>query len=139
MDNILFEKIWEDESIIELKITAISNFVTAYQTCYIQEQGIHDISNQISEYVNDYTKNCYIQIGNKEGNHTPAFSMNILSSDLSGHSKIEVDLEIADNDDRSHRCIYYVKGELGAIERLGMCLNKLCSGSIGEEVSLFEK
>lgn len=60
----------------------------------------------------DYSSQCYLEFGNKEGNYTPAFSMNVLPADTSGHVKIEVDLEIVDNDKRSHRCCFYVESEL---------------------------
>lgn len=137
MDNIIIEKIWEDESVIELKITAVSNFVTAYQTCYTNEKDIYNISDRINEYVNDFDKDCYISVGNKEGNYTPAFSMDFQKANSSGHVNIEMDIEIADIDNRSHRCLFFVKGELGAIERLGRNMKYLCSGDIGEEICLF--
>ena len=37
MDNIIFEKIYEEieNDFIELKITGISEYVQAYQTCYV--------------------------------------------------------------------------------------------------------
>ena len=60
----------------------------------------------------------------------------ILPADITGHVKIEVDIEIADNDTRSHRCCFYVKSELGLIERLGMALKKLIIEPDGCEVSL---
>ena len=77
-----------------------------------------------------------MEFGKKEGNYTPAFSMCMLPVDISGHVKIEVDIEIADNDTRSHRCCFYVKSELGLIERLGMALKKLIKEPDGCEVSL---
>lgn len=54
-----------------------------------------------------------MEFGKKEGNYTPAFSMCMSPADMSGHVKIEVDIEIADHDTRSHRCCFYVKSELG--------------------------
>ncbi|MCM1088475.1 MAG: hypothetical protein NC419_09980 [Muribaculaceae bacterium] len=44
---------------------------------------------------------------------------------------MEVDIEIADNDMRSHRCCFYVKSELGLIEQLGMALEELITGQDG--------
>jgi len=45
--------------------------------------------------------------------------MELLPADSSGHVKIEVDVEIDDNDTRSHRCCFYVNTELGQVEQLG--------------------
>ena len=67
---------------------------------------------------------------------TPAFSLNILPSDNHGHVKIEVDIEIADNDRRAHRCCFYVSCELGQIERFGQSLVSLISDDEGVKVSL---
>lgn len=139
MDNIIIEKVWEDECIIDLKVTAMSKFVTAYQTCYTSKEEIEDISKMIIAFSKDFSRDYYVQIGNKQGNYTPAFSMNFQKADYSGHVKIEMDIEVADIDNRSHRCLFFVEGELGAIERLGKNLKNICEGAVGEEISLFEK
>ncbi len=136
MDNITFEKIWQDENLIELKISANSEFVSAYQSCYIQDKELKKIADKICYFVENYRETCYLEFGKKEGNYTPAFSMSILPADLSGHVKIEVDIEIADNDTRSHRCCFYVKSELGLIEQLGISLKSLIRERDGSEVSL---
>ncbi len=138
MDNIIFEKIWQDDTLIELKISANSEFVSAYQSCYIQDKKIEEAAETICNFVQNYGESCYLEFGKKEGNYTPAFSMRILPADTSGHVKIEVDIEIADNDTRSHRCCFYVKSELGLIERLGMALKNLIVEQDGCKVSLCE-
>ena len=55
---------------------------------------------------------------------------------MHGHVKIEVDVEIADNETRSHRCCFFVNSELGLVEQLGKSLEKLISGLEGVEISL---
>ncbi len=136
MDNITFEKIWQDENLIELKIAANSEFVSAYQSCYIQDKELEKIADKIRYFAENYSETCYLEFGKKEGNYTPAFSMSILPADLSGHVKIEIDIEIADNDTRSHRCCFYVKSESGIIEQLGISLKNLIRERDGSEVSL---
>lgn len=78
MNNIIFEKVYQDDSLIELKITAESEFVTAYQKCYIEDKELIKISERICDYVHDFNTDCYLEFGKKEGNYTPAFSMYIL-------------------------------------------------------------
>lgn len=136
MDNIIFEKIWQDNSLIELRISANSKFVSAYQNCYIEDKELEEIANKVIEYAERYTESSYLEFGRKEGNYTPAFSMCIMPADMSGHVKIEVDIEIADNDTRSHRCCFYVNSELGLIERLGTALQLLAMGQDAQEASL---
>lgn len=128
MDNIIFEKVWQDGNIIELKISASSEFVSAYQYCYIQDNKLKEISEKMINFVKNYNETCYLEFGVKTGNYTPAFSMCIMPADMLGHVMIEVDIEIADNDMRAHRCCFYVKSELGIIERLGMNLNDMSRG-----------
>lgn len=136
MDNIIIEKVWQDANIIELKITANSEYVTACQSCYVEDVLLEVIADKISKYVKDYNNSCYLEFGNKEGDYTPAFSMNILTADSSGHVKIEVDLEIADNEKREHRCCFYVESELGQVERLGQSLKSIISSDEGAAISL---
>lgn len=136
MDNIIFEKVWQDGNLIELKILANAEFVSAYQCCYIQDTMLQRISERIHDYTKNYGESCYLEFGQKEGNYTPAFSMYILPAENSGHIKIEVDIEIQDNDIRSHRCNFYVKSELGLIERLGCKLKDLIIAPEGDEVYL---
>lgn len=125
MDNIIFKKIWQDDNLIELKISANSDFVSAFQSCYIQDKKLEEIAEKIYNFAGNYNESCYVEFGKKDGNYTPAFSMFILPADMSGHVKIEVDIEIADNDTRSHRCCFYVNSELGLVEQLGMNLRQL--------------
>jgi len=137
VENIIFEKIWEDDTSIELRITAISKYVTSYQSCYVNEVEIQEMIIKIKDYIKDYSKDTYILFGEKEGNYTPAFSMNLLRADSHGHVKIEVDIEIDDTDDRSHRCKYFVQSELGAIERFGQKALDIYESELGTSISMF--
>lgn len=136
MDNIIFEKIWQDDNLIELKISASCEFASAYQSCYIQDKKLEEIADKICNFSENFDEACYLEFGKKEGNYTPAFSMCMLPADMSGYVRIEVDIEIADNDTRSHRCCFYVKSELGLIEQLGMSLKGLILEQAGSEVAL---
>lgn len=139
MNNIIIEKIWKDSELMELHIIAESEFVRAHQTCYIQETDLQEIAHKMIKYVSEYiNQDLYVEFGRKEGNFTPAFSMKFTKKDLSGHINIEVDLEVADIEDRSHRCKYFVQGELGAIERLGKCLLRMATSDVGMICSLYE-
>ncbi|MGL5869208.1 MAG: hypothetical protein ACRCYH_08970 [Clostridium chrysemydis] len=128
---------WQDSGLIELKITAISEFVKAYQNCYIADEDLEEIAKKIKKYSKSYDYDCYVEFAKKKGNYTPAFSMKVLKADDLGKMKIEVDIEVEDIKDRSHRCCYYVEGDLGAIERLGKNLKNVIKGDIGYKISLY--
>ena len=135
-DNIIIEKKWQEENLIELKIIANSEYVSAYQSCYIQEDNLITISKKIIEFTYNYKKKCYVEFGKKEGNYTPAFSMCFLPADLHGNVKIELDLEISDNNTRSHRCCFYVNSELGLVEKFGKGLLEIIKEKEGIKITL---
>lgn len=132
MDNIIIEKIWEDECMIEIKITAISKYVVAYQTFYITEEKLNSIAGEIS----NYNGSLYIETGSKTGNNAPSFSMTVASYNSIGKLDIEVDIEIDDTNNRSHRCIYYVKSNIDSLKRLGNNLSTFYYSDIGTIISL---
>lgn len=137
INNIIFEKNWEDEAFIEIKITAISKFSTSYQMCYVDESDITQMSDKIETFISDHSQDVSIDLGEKQGNYTPAFSMTMKKADIRGHVQIEVDIEIDDTDDRCHRCKYFVESELGAVERFGKKLVAFYKTEVGSILSMF--
>lgn len=115
MDNLFIRKIWEDVNIKEWEVTAQNQFVKVKQTVYIQDKRISEIVEILSDFI-ETKNNVYFEIGKKEGNYTPALSMEFNCIDLKGNVNIELDMEVADNEERKHRCSLYVKTDLGAIE-----------------------
>lgn len=120
-----------------MKIVAASEYVKAYQNCYVEDKALLKIADEICEYINNYHSECYLEFGKKECDYTPAFCMRILPTDKSGHMKIEVDIEIVDNDKHLHRCLFYVESELGLVETLGNELKSLVFADEGTEISLY--
>ncbi|EAG9230761.1 hypothetical protein IIE63_002065 [Listeria monocytogenes] len=135
MTNLTISKYWEDNDFLEIKVIAESEFVKVHQLCYMQEISLKEIGEKIVAYSYKPKENCYIEFGEKEGNFTPAFSLEFLKADKSGHVEIEVDMEIADNPDRKHRCKFYIYSELGLIEQFGRNII-LLSENKKEEISL---
>lgn len=138
LDNLIISKVWEDETIFELQIEVSSQFVNAYQKCYFDETLLNKLSSFLTEFCKLDNPATYFESGHKKGKYTPEFSL-ALSSDRKGHVTIDVDLEICDVDDRSHRCQCNVRCELGALERFGKRLAKLKEGEIGTRIALYEK
>jgi hypothetical protein len=62
-----------------------------------------------------------------------------LSDDKAGHITIEIDLEIDDVEDRSHRCVCNVYTELGLLERFAKRIPAVINSKTGFEVSLLEE
>lgn len=136
MDNIKIIKNWEDDSLLELKVEASSKYISVNQLCYIQDTDLEEIGVKIKEFSYNFANSCYVEFGKKEGNFTPAFSLDFLPADTSGKIKIEVDMEIADNEERKHRCCFYVESEIGIVEQFGLKLIQMATQNTLEELSL---
>ena len=136
MDNIIIEKIMQDQNLVELNIKGNCNIVNVFQTCYVDVILFEREIDKIINYCKNYDKECYIQFGEKNGNFTPAFSMCIFPATKKGNVTIEVDFEIVDNNERKHRCSFYVNSEFGSVERFAYCLKDLTEKNCGFKCSL---
>lgn len=136
MDNLTFQKKWQDDDVIELFICGKSKYAEVCQSCYVGEEILSQYSNKLVNYSKNSSQTCYLEFGKKKGPYTPAFSMELLPADLYGHVLIDLDMEVKDNSERKHRCAFYVESDLGSIERFGNMMHKLVYGDIGCKVSL---
>ncbi len=136
--NIRIEKIWEDELIFEVKLSVESEYVCAWQTCYFDSVSFNKLCSFIMDYCKGTCNNDYYESGHKQGNYGPAFSIR-LSDDKAGHITIEIDLEIDDVEDRSHRCVCNVYTELGLLVRFAKRIPAVINSKTGFEVSLLEE
>ena len=139
MSNLIIKKIWEEGNLLELEVRGESEYVSAMQSCYVQDSLLVESGEKMIEWIKQTNEKCYLEFGSKEGNYTPAFSLCILQPDVTGKLKIEVDIEIADNDSRCHRCVFFVDSELGAVERFGKALIELAKECVGSEAKMFEQ
>lgn len=134
-NTITFEKIWADEYCFEIMMRVESKYASVWQTCYLGDQNIDELSEFLIDFCNGKGKTDYYESGKKTGNYGPVFSFRLLH-DGKGHITVETDIEINDVDDRSHRCICNVYTEIGLLEKFGADIRKLKSGEIGTIVSL---
>jgi hypothetical protein len=135
MDNIILNKYMQDTDVIGLDVLATSKYVSVKQYCYVDKFMLENAKNKILDFVTNLN-DCYIEFGDKSGNCTPAFSMGIRKKDSIGHVQIELDLEIDDNQERKHRCQFYIYSNIGEIEQFGKRLMNLISNDIDTEISL---
>jgi len=139
MDNIIINKRWQDDELIELHVVAKSQYVTVNQNCYVSMENMLFNLELLEQYIQNSNNDIYIEFGNKEGNYTPAFSLKLFPMNSNGHLTIEVDLEIDDNNSRCHRCIFYIDVELGAVERFAKKLSKIQELSNEDYVCIYEE
>ena len=79
MDNLLIQKVWNDDFVMEFRIVGISHYVSAHQDCYLDMKCVENTSELLNEVCNGSIKECYIVWGIKEGPYTPAFSFHMKS------------------------------------------------------------
>ena len=138
MDNIIIEKKWDDGELIEIMLFSNNDFINVHQDCYTSKDDFRDNAECILQYIANPQKERYLEYGRKAGNFTPAFSMLLLPIDVYGHMRIEMDVEVADNEVRAHRCSYYVNSELGLIEQFAHKMLALMNAEVGYRIKLIE-
>lgn len=136
MSNIKILKKWVDQNILELEVEARSEYVSVKQRCYIQDIDLVKNGLEVKAFSYEFNQGHYIEFGSKTGNFTSAFSLEFLPADNSGKIKIEVDMEIADNEERKHRCKFYVNSEIGLVHLFGKKLVELASETTLSEINL---
>jgi hypothetical protein len=90
-----------------------------------------ELTNIIEECIVN-NKETHFEILIKVG-HAPGFEIKILPFDKHGHIQIEMKMEI--NDKNLHYAIFYIKTEIGVLERVGFKLKSLLNMGIGEKIS----
>ena len=135
LGNISIEKIWEDACCFEIKLSVESEYVRAWQTCYYDSFSFGEFCSFLIRYCEGTPNSDYYESGAKQGNYSPSFSMR-LKDDNSGHISVEMDLEINDVEDRTHRCVCNVYTELGLLEQFAKRISRLIQAETGFTVSL---
>lgn len=115
MDTLKICKNWEDENLIELRVEASNDYVHIWQTCYTARKSLNDFCSMLNGFLYGNKSGFYHEFGEKSGDYTPAFSMDISRTDKSGHIKIDLDMENEDDETRKHRCGLYVHTEEGKL------------------------
>ena len=135
-DNIVIKKVWEDGDLLELNITCSSEFVSASQNCYIQSSALTMLSKKLESAIITFSKGCMLRFGKNGAEYTPSFSMELYEISRTGHVTLEVTIEIDDNSPRGHKCVFFVRSELGLLEKFAHSLASLSDRSIDTAIRL---
>lgn len=141
MDNIILEKIWNDSDIIynglfQIKLTCINEYININENIYMDSFISKKISDKIEKYIKT-NKEMYYEINLKKG-YTEGFSIKIFPYDNTGHSLIEMKMEIVDNNEKLHYATFYIKTEIGLLESFGRKIKDIISLDIGECIKLID-
>lgn len=137
-DNIIIERIWEDDSFFEIKITAQNENICAASKVYVQNETIDDLREKIKDVVSLKESKTFWQAGERGDATTPSVSLEF-ARDGRGHVVIDVYMELDDGGKLSaHNCSFYVKTEMGLLENFAIQLQNLKTDGVGAKAKLSE-
>ena len=124
MDDLIFELVWEDENIFEIKITAKTQHLIISEKVYLNKEKMLNLSETIIKYVNNPKIELYYESGKKIGNFSSAFSIEFKGLSKDSKAKLELDMEILDDEIRGHWCKFYLFTELSLLEKFAYEITK---------------
>jgi hypothetical protein len=136
MDNIIIKKIYTEDNLLQIRINSYSQYISIWQDCIVDTIQYYNNLDLMLNFLKNKSEKCYVEFGHKTGNYTPAFSMNINKLDNLGHYVIELDMEICDNINREHRCMFNIKTEYGQLENFIKKLKSIDTIPVEYKVSL---
>ena len=136
MDVLSLEKIWKDNEFYEVEFKASSEFVGVKTKAYVIPEKISELAKRLSDFPESKNDEFYWESGTKGEGYAPCFSLGFKCDDC-GHVKIEVYCEIDDGASlEKHNCCFFVKSEIGLVNRFGKSLFNINNGEIGAKAEL---
>ncbi len=127
MDNLLFQKIWEDVDFYEIKVKAYNDNVKAETELYVNNKSIISLSNNIKDLVKAPNNNFYWEIGSRDLSVESFFSLRKVAYDNLGHFQFEVNIGIQNDNNINYYCLFPISAEIGLLSQFGesvLLLNK---------------
>jgi len=137
MDNLSIERVWEDADFFEVEIIAQSVLACASTKSYTTTESINELASKLAAFPQNLDDRYIWENGGKGDNCTPFVSLEFWCEDRLGHIVIEVYIEIDDGASYDkHNCCFYIKTEVGLLNRFGKSLVLLNERGLGEKVTL---
>ncbi|MCY7103384.1 hypothetical protein [Streptococcus oralis] len=138
LDNIVLRTEWFDktEKFCEIRLDCKTKYLTIYQICYIFEEEMNKVYIAMDEYIKNSHQTKKIIFGDEREGGSGYFSFLLTPINLKEELKIEVDMEIADNDKGLHRCKFYVNTQLESFKYFRNNLPRIFSKNSDREIKL---
>ena len=137
MDNLIIERVWEDADFFEIEVTAQSDIIHAKACSYTDPENIHELASRLMDFAQSYDDRCIWENGVKGDNFTPYLPLEFWCEDKLGHIIVEVYLELDDGAPYSkHNCCFFIRTELGLLNRFGKSLLSLNKPGLGKKIAL---
>jgi len=138
MDNLIFERIWQNEEFFGVKITAISKSITASACVNVFPEYITKLSESLSRFPGKPKDTLFWEVGVRGFIYHPYLSLRVYCIDGLGHIKIEVRMEINDEDSPidQHSCHFFINTETAILNEFGKRLIRLSKPIVGQLIAL---
>ncbi|MCC8043679.1 MAG: hypothetical protein LIO69_09295 [Oscillospiraceae bacterium] len=134
MDNIIIEKIWQDDLMFEILITSYSKNAIISSCGYVTNDFIEEESAKILDFLKGDIFECNIDLG-IEADDVIAFHSKI-QKDKAGHIILDITQVLNDDANPIHTCSCFIKTEFGILENFIKKLLFLPKAEIGDKISL---
>ena len=138
-DNIIFSKVWEDDCLIELRVTCTSSAASVISSIYVSDDSINELICKIRQFL--YSKDSdetssWSSIGSEDGS-VACVSLRFLKKDMLGHIAVEVFADIDDGGSYAeHHSCFFVNTEYGLLTNFCNRLVQLKENPVGYEIQL---
>ena len=138
-DNIVFSKIWQDDCLIELRVTCTSSVASVISSIYVSDYSIDELICKIKHflYSKDRDEVSLWESGGRGDGTVACVSLRFLKKDALGHVTVEVFAEIDNGGSYSeHNCCFFVNTEYGLLLNFCDRLVQLKERPVGYEIQL---
>ena len=129
-DNIIFSKVWEDDCLIELRVTCTSSAASVISNIYVSDDSINELICKIRQFLcskdNDETSS-WTSIGSEDGS-VACVSLRFLK-------KVFADIDDGGSRAEHHSC-FFVNTEYGLLMSFCNRLVQLKENPAGYEIQL---
>ena len=138
-DNIIFSKVWEDDCLIELRVTCTSSAASVISSIYVSDDSINELICKIRQFL--YSKDSdetssWSSIGSEDGS-VACVSLRFLKRDMLGHIAVEVFAVIDDGGSYAeHHSCFFVNTEYALLMNFCNRLVQLKENPAGYEIQL---
>lgn len=136
MDDIVFEKVWEDEVMFEINIKVQTEYLIANHNFYMNEEILNELCECLYKYLSDYKKENEVVIRYDELAAYPMMKMKLLPVDELGNVNIRLYFSFDEQGDYLCYCKSMVITNLGSLSIFAEKLKYIIYEDIGYKVYL---
>ena len=137
MGDLIFKKIWEDETMFEMNITLQTHYIIVNQNFYMTEEIVEELSHDIYEYISCYDQDKEIIIvGHDSVEKAPIIKMKLNPASEIGHVTIDVYFAYDEIGDHVYYCERTITTNLGNLSVFAEYLQYVIYEEVGYTIYL---